>query len=57
MQDIEMQSLPRRFIGRLMDALVADKIAEPKRIYVSGFSNGALLTYGLMCSMPELTTI
>lgn len=37
------------FIRALMDVLVAERIADPKRIYASGASNGGLLTYGLMC--------
>ena len=41
------------FILRLMDALVADRSADAKRIYVSGTSNGAFLTYGLMCTASE----
>lgn len=41
------------FILGLLDGLVADKIADTKRIYVSGASNGGLLTYSLMCAAGD----
>lgn len=37
------------FVLKLVDALIADNIADRQRIYVSGTSNGALLTFGLIC--------
>lgn len=37
------------FVLAVIDRLIADKTADAKRVYVSGASNGGLLTYGLMC--------
>ncbi len=37
------------FVVTLIERLVSERIADRNRIYVSGASNGGLLTYGLMC--------
>ena len=40
------------FIVRLIDTLVAQRIADPAQIYVSGASMGGFMTYALMCTHP-----
>jgi polyhydroxybutyrate depolymerase len=39
------------FVGRLIDALVQRELADPARIYVTGVSRGALMTYTLACAL------
>ena len=41
------------FILRLVDQLVAYKIADPARIFVAGVSNGGLMAFTLVCRAPE----
>ncbi len=41
------------FVLKLIDSLVSEHVADAKRIYVSGTSNGAFLTYALMCNAPQ----
>lgn len=41
------------FLMRLIDGLVSDRIADHKRIYVSGFSSGGFMTWSLLCAFPE----
>lgn len=41
------------FLTRLIDALIADRIADAARIYVSGASMGGFMTYALMCERSE----
>jgi polyhydroxybutyrate depolymerase len=41
------------FIVKLIDRLLADKIADPARIYVSGVSQGGFMTYSIMCDLAE----
>jgi polyhydroxybutyrate depolymerase len=41
------------FLVRLIDTLVGDRIADHKRIYVSGFSSGGFMTWSLLCAFPE----
>ena len=40
------------FVFALIDALVADGIADPARIYLTGISDGAIMSYRLLCT-PE----
>jgi len=42
------------FIARLIRKFVDDGIADPKRIYVTGVSNGGAMTMTLLCKRPEL---
>ncbi len=42
------------FIRALVKALVDEGIADPKRIYVTGPSNGGMMTLRLLCEAPEL---
>ena len=39
------------FLSKLIDALVADKIADPSRIYVAGLSQGGFLAYSVLCKI------
>lgn len=41
------------FLARLIDGLVEDRIADRRRIYVSGFSSGGFMTWSLLCAFPE----
>lgn len=41
------------FITAVLDALVAEGIADPARTYVAGISRGALMTWTLACQRPE----
>lgn len=42
------------FIARLVEKLVADGIADPKRIYLTGISNGGAMTMTLVCKRADL---
>ena len=42
------------FIARLVEKLVADGSADPKRIYVTGISNGGAMTMTLVCKRADL---
>ena len=39
------------FIGAVLDDLEAHYPVDPRRIYVTGFSNGAMMTYRLGCAL------
>jgi polyhydroxybutyrate depolymerase len=41
------------FIDSLISALVAEKVALPRRVYATGISNGAYLSNRLACDLPE----
>lgn len=41
------------FLTRLTEHLIAGRIADPARIYVSGASMGGFMTFGLMCARSE----
>lgn len=40
------------FLSALIDALTTTYRVDPKRIYITGFSNGASMTYRLACERP-----
>jgi polyhydroxybutyrate depolymerase len=42
------------FIAKLVEKLVADGSADPKRIYVTGISNGGAMTMTLVCKRADL---
>lgn len=42
------------FIAKLVEKLVADGSADPKRIYLAGISNGAAMTMTLVCKRADL---
>ncbi|SDO43304.1 PHB depolymerase family esterase [Afipia sp. GAS231] len=42
------------FIVKLVEKYVADGSADPKRIYVTGLSNGGAMTIALVCARAEL---
>lgn len=41
------------FLTRLIDRLAEERIADPKRIYVSGASMGGFMTFALMCERSD----
>jgi polyhydroxybutyrate depolymerase len=42
------------FIVRLAEEFIADGVADPKRIYVSGLSNGGAMTMAMICERADL---
>jgi len=42
-----------KFVATMVDALVAQFHTDPKRVYVTGFSNGAMLSYRLGCELAD----
>lgn len=42
-----------KFISLLIDKLIANHGIDPDRVYVTGISNGAMLSYRLACEIPE----
>jgi polyhydroxybutyrate depolymerase len=44
------------FIAALIGKLVADGVADPKRVYVTGISNGGAMTMRLVCERAGLFT-
>lgn len=44
------------FLSQMIDELVIKHHADPKRIYVTGMSNGAMMAYRLACEIPEKIT-
>ncbi len=41
------------FLSSLIDSLVKDYNIDPKRVYVTGISNGAIMSYRLACEIPQ----
>lgn len=41
------------FISELIDQLIRDYKIDSRRVYVTGISNGAMLSYKLACEIPE----
>ncbi|MFG2003280.1 alpha/beta hydrolase family esterase [Spirillospora sp. NPDC048911] len=41
------------FIDQLITTLVKEKLADPRRIYLTGFSNGGGLAYKYVCERPN----
>ena len=41
------------FISALIDLMIKDHNADPKRVYVTGISNGAILSYRLACELSD----
>lgn len=50
---VEKQIDDVHFISKLIDELVSKYKINPKRVYVAGMSNGAMLAYRLACEIPE----
>ena len=44
------------FIIRLIEKYVADGVADPRRIYITGLSNGGAMTIRLICERADLFT-
>jgi polyhydroxybutyrate depolymerase len=45
-----------RFIRRLAEHLVESGLADPRRLYLLGVSNGGMLTYRIACEAPGIFT-
>jgi polyhydroxybutyrate depolymerase len=41
------------FISALIDELIANDDVDPSRVYVTGFSNGAMMTFRLACELSD----
>ena len=41
------------FISSLIMRLIDEKVADSKRIYLTGFSNGAIMSYRLLCTIGD----
>lgn len=41
------------FLSAMIDSLIADQQVDPDRVYASGMSNGAMMTYRLLCELPD----
>lgn len=41
------------FIDTLIDTLISQYNVDPKRVYVTGMSNGGMMAYRLACEIPE----
>lgn len=41
------------FIRQMIDDLIARKIADPKRIYVTGMSRGGLMSFTVACALAH----
>jgi polyhydroxybutyrate depolymerase len=44
------------FISVLIDLMISDYNADPKRIYITGISNGAIMSYRLACELSSKIT-
>jgi polyhydroxybutyrate depolymerase len=44
------------FISRLIDELIAQGGVDPKRVYATGFSNGAFMAHRLACDLADKIT-
>jgi polyhydroxybutyrate depolymerase len=42
-----------QFISKMLDKLTTDYSIDSKRIYATGMSNGAIMSYGLACGLSE----
>ena len=38
------------FIARMIERLVDEGLADPERVYLTGFSDGAIMSYRLLCT-------
>lgn len=43
----------RAFLGQVTDELLERPSIDPRRVYLTGFSNGALMVYALACERPD----
>jgi polyhydroxybutyrate depolymerase len=44
------------FISALIDTMINDYNVDPKRVYVTGISNGAIMSYRLACELADKIT-
>lgn len=43
-----------RFFNEMIKKIIKEYPIDPKRIYITGESNGAMLTYRLVCELPDV---
>jgi polyhydroxybutyrate depolymerase len=41
------------FISALIDSMISDYNIDPKRVYITGISNGAIMSYRLACELSD----
>jgi len=51
--DEEHQSADAAFISTMLNELIVEREVDPARVYVTGFSNGAGMTFALAAAMPD----
>lgn len=44
------------FLTRIINDLVYNHSADPKRVFISGHSNGSMMSYRFICERPEMVT-
>jgi polyhydroxybutyrate depolymerase len=44
------------FVAALLDEVLADQPADPERVFVTGMSNGAMMSYRLACELSDRIT-
>jgi polyhydroxybutyrate depolymerase len=44
----------KEFLLSLVKRLVADRVADPKRIYITGHSNGGMMSFAMACHHPKI---
>ncbi|OLF13632.1 extracellular catalytic domain type 1 short-chain-length polyhydroxyalkanoate depolymerase [Actinophytocola xanthii] len=44
------------FLSALLDEVLADQLADPERVFVTGMSNGAMMSYRLACELSDRIT-
>lgn len=44
------------FVSALIDTMVRERNVDPRRVYVAGISNGAMMTFRLACELSEKIT-
>ncbi|WP_200978648.1 PHB depolymerase family esterase [Echinicola sp. 20G] len=42
-----------KFISNLIDKLVKENNIDPRKVFITGMSNGAMMSYRLACEIPE----
>jgi polyhydroxybutyrate depolymerase len=42
------------FLGSLVEKLAAEGIADPKRVFIAGISNGGMMAFAIACARPDL---
>jgi polyhydroxybutyrate depolymerase len=42
------------FIASLVEKLIADRVADPQRIFIAGISNGGMMAFAVVAARPDL---